>query len=69
VHDRLRVNSIIKTQNPLLFISKLKLSYPNHNFLSLFIPVMRGGGSTWPADARSTQDAPSPMGSLPEGDF
>jgi hypothetical protein len=59
---------IIKTQNPLLFLSSNpKLSFPNPNFLSPFIPVALGGGSSWPADARSTQGASSPMGSLPEG--
>jgi hypothetical protein len=37
------------------------------NFLSPFTPVALGGGSSRPADARSTQCASSPMGSLPGG--
>jgi hypothetical protein len=35
--------------------------------LSPFIPAALGGGSSWPADARSTQGASSPTGSLSGG--
>jgi hypothetical protein len=53
---------MVKTQNTLLLSS-------NCNFLSPLILVVLGGGSSWPADARSTQDAPSPMGYLLGKDF
>jgi hypothetical protein len=59
--------------NLLLFSSNPNPSFPNPNFLSPFIPaVLRGGsscGSSWSADARSTQDASSLMGSLLERRF
>jgi hypothetical protein len=65
---QLRVTQSSKHKTLYFFLSSNpKLSFPNPNFLSPFIPVVLGGGSSWPVDARSTQGASSPMGSLPEG--
>jgi hypothetical protein len=64
-HDRLRVTQSLKTQIFYFLSPNPNSSFPNSNFLSPFIPTALGGGSSWPADARSTHDASSLMGSLP----
>jgi hypothetical protein len=46
------------------YLQTLTSLFSNPNFLSPFIPVMLGGESSWPADARSTHDTFSLTGSL-----
>jgi hypothetical protein len=69
VHGRLRVTTIIKTQLFYFLSPNPNSSFPNHNFLSPFVPVALGGGSSGHADARSTQDASSLTGALPKRIF
>jgi hypothetical protein len=66
-HGQLRVTQSSKTQNLYSLSSNHNFYFPNPNFLSPFVLAAHGGGSSWSANARSTQGASSPMGSIPRG--
>jgi hypothetical protein len=65
IYSQLRVTQSSKTQIFYFLSPNPNSSFPNPNLLSPFVLAVLGGGSSWHADARSTQDASSLTGSLP----